>query len=54
MENNTTGIFIGFDFGTRNIGVAVGQKITNSSTALTPLLAKQGIPNWQQIDNTQF
>lgn len=51
MTNFTAEVFIGFDFGTRNIGVAVGQKITNSSTALPPLLAKQGMPNWQQIDN---
>lgn len=50
MEKSAAGVFIGFDFGTRNIGVAVGQKITNSSTALPPLLAKLGIPNWQQID----
>jgi len=50
MENLTTGVFIGFDFGTRNIGVAVGQKITNSSTALSPILAKQGNPNWLHID----
>ena len=47
-ENN---IFLAFDFGTRNIGVAVGQKITKSSTALAPLLAKKGIPRWEEVDN---
>ena len=44
-------IFLAFDFGTRNIGVAVGQKITRSSTALSPLLAQKGIPRWEEIDN---
>ena len=44
-------IFIAFDFGTKNIGVAVGQKITKSATALAPLHAKQGIPRWEEIDN---
>ncbi|CAL7963176.1 putative pre-16S rRNA nuclease [Gammaproteobacteria bacterium] len=44
-------IFLAFDFGTRNIGVAVGQKITKSATALTPLLAEKGIPRWEEIDS---
>lgn len=44
-------IFLAFDFGTRNIGVAVGQKITKSSTALVPLFAQKGIPRWEQVDN---
>jgi putative holliday junction resolvase len=43
-------IFLAFDFGTRNIGVAVGQKITKSATVLPPLLAQKGIPRWEEID----
>ncbi len=43
-------IFLAFDFGTKNIGVAVGQKITKSATALAPLRAKKGIPWWEEID----
>ena len=44
-------IFLAFDFGTKNIGVAVGQKITKSATALAPLQAHKGIPHWETIDN---
>lgn len=38
-----------FDFGMGKIGVAVGQTITMSATALTILKARDGIPDWQQI-----
>ncbi len=40
---------LGFDFGTSNIGIAVGQVITRSATALPPVKAKDGIPNWEMI-----
>ncbi len=40
---------LGFDFGMKRIGVAVGQRITHSATALKVLLAEQGQPNWQDI-----
>lgn len=43
-------IFLAFDYGTKNTGVAVGQKITNSATALSPLLSKNLIPDWEKID----
>lgn len=38
-----------FDYGTQNIGVAVGQSLTGSGHELSPLKAKDGIPNWQYI-----
>lgn len=37
---------IAFDFGTRRIGVAVGQAITGTATPLPPLSATQGVPDW--------
>ncbi len=40
---------LGFDFGVKNIGVAVGQKITCTANALKPVKAKDGIPNWDEI-----
>jgi putative Holliday junction resolvase len=43
-------IFLAFDYGTRNIGVAVGQKITKSATVLAPLIAKNVILLWNGID----
>ena len=49
MTSNTLKIFMGFDFGTRNIGVAIGQVITRTTTALTSLKAKNGVPDWNKI-----
>lgn len=44
-----SGVFLGFDFGYKRIGVAVGQKITASARPLKTISAKQGIPNWDVI-----
>lgn len=41
--------FLGFDFGTTRIGVAVGQEITMTATPISPLKARDGIPNWDTI-----
>lgn len=41
---------LAFDFGTGQIGVAVGQTLTHSANPLTVLKARDGIPNWQQIE----
>jgi putative Holliday junction resolvase len=38
-----------FDFGTKTIGVAFGQSITQTATPLSDLKAKDGVPNWDQI-----
>ncbi len=43
-------IVLGFDFGLRYIGVALGQVKTRTAQALTTVLARQGTPDWQQID----
>jgi putative Holliday junction resolvase len=43
-------VVLGFDFGLRNIGVAVGQSITNTASPLTTLKATDGIPNWKEIE----
>ena len=40
---------LGFDFGTRRIGVAFGQSISGTARPLAVLPAKDGIPDWQQI-----
>lgn len=50
MHKRQESIFLAFDYGTRNIGVAVGQTITQSATVLVPLLAKRGVPPWSEID----
>ena len=41
--------FLGFDFGMKNIGVAVGQELTHTANPLTVIKAREGIPNWDQI-----
>ncbi|NEX22281.1 Holliday junction resolvase RuvX [Thiorhodococcus mannitoliphagus] len=40
---------LGFDFGPRKIGVAVGQMITRSATPLTTLRSRNDRPDWEQI-----
>lgn len=41
---------LAFDYGTKNIGVAAGQTITRTANSLPPLKAKDGIPDWFQIE----
>jgi putative holliday junction resolvase len=41
---------LAFDYGTKNIGLASGQTITRSANVLAPLKAKDGIPDWNQIE----
>ncbi|MBN8429352.1 Holliday junction resolvase RuvX [Microbulbifer salipaludis] len=40
---------LAFDFGTRSIGLAYGQSLTGSARELDPLPAKDGKPNWDQV-----
>jgi len=40
---------LAFDYGTRQIGVAVGQTLTGSAEPLINLRARDGIPDWEQI-----
>ncbi|WP_036533861.1 Holliday junction resolvase RuvX [Oceanobacter kriegii] len=39
-----------FDFGTKRIGIAIGQRLTGSSRALEPIKANNGAPNWEQLE----
>lgn len=41
---------IAFDYGTKNIGVASAQTITQTASSLPGLKAKDGIPDWNQIE----
>ena len=40
---------LAFDFGTRRIGVAVGQELIGSGKPLQMLPARDGIPDWNTI-----
>ena len=41
---------LAFDFGTRRIGVASGQEMLGTGQPLAMLPARDGIPDWQQIE----
>ncbi len=41
---------LGFDFGTKCIGVASGQAVTALGSPLPPLPARDGIPDWLAVD----
>jgi putative Holliday junction resolvase len=43
-------VVLGFDFGMRRIGTAVGQTTTKTATPLSVLKARNGEPNWQEVD----
>lgn len=48
-KHSTPKTILGFDFGMKHIGVAVGQSITHTASPLTTLTARDGIPNWIEI-----
>ena len=42
-------MYLGIDFGTKKIGIATGQEITQTATPLKTLFAKQGEPDWEGL-----
>jgi putative Holliday junction resolvase len=42
--------FLGFDFGTKKIGVAIGQVTTKTANSLQTLRSPNQTPNWQAIE----
>lgn len=49
MPETTYQRVMGFDFGTKRIGLAVGQTITGTATPLATLKTIQGAPPWEAI-----
>lgn len=43
-------ILLGFDFGMKRIGVAVGQTITRTARPVATLAARNGEPQWGEIE----
>lgn len=41
---------LGFDFGTKSIGVATGQMITATAQPINAIKANDGIPNWDIVE----
>jgi putative Holliday junction resolvase len=48
--SGTEGTYLGFDFGDRNIGVAVGQRITATATRLETIRATSNAAKWDAIN----
>ncbi|MBL1378210.1 Holliday junction resolvase RuvX [Zobellella iuensis] len=41
---------LGFDYGLKSIGVAVGQELTATARPLLALKANDGVPDWHQLE----
>jgi putative holliday junction resolvase len=41
---------LAFDYGTKNIGIACGQTISGTANIIAPIKAKDGIPDWNQVE----
>ncbi len=48
---NTNKRLLGFDFGMKRIGVAIGQTVSMNASALKTLNAKDGVPNWDELSD---
>ena len=44
-------VVMAFDYGLRNIGIAIGQNITKSASTFYSLKAKEGRPDWIKLDS---
>ena len=42
-------LLLGIDYGTKQIGVAVGQAITGQARGLCTLKAQNGVPDWDKV-----
>jgi len=47
--SSNASILFGFDFGTKRIGVAIGQLLTKTARPLVTLSAKDGVPCWEKL-----
>jgi putative holliday junction resolvase len=49
MKKDSPETLLGFDFGMKRIGVAVGQTVTKTARPLGMIKADQGTPHWETI-----
>lgn len=47
----TTNTYLGFDFGNKKIGVAVGQLTTGTASPLQTIRSLNQVPNWELINH---
>ena len=45
-----TKLIMGFDFGTKKIGVAIGQMVTATATPISIIRVEKGVPNWCMLE----
>ena len=50
MNLKPDSVLIGFDYGTKKMGVAIAQCITKTATPLNVIKIKNETPNWEQLD----
>jgi putative Holliday junction resolvase len=50
LERQSVDTYLGFDFGTKKIGVAVGQLTTATANSLQTIRSPNQTPNWQAIE----
>ncbi|MFT4941155.1 MAG: putative Holliday junction resolvase [Paraglaciecola sp.] len=49
MSKHSQRTVLAFDFGSKSIGVAIGQEITGTASPLNAIKAQDGIPNWDLV-----
>lgn len=50
LTPRTKGVFLGFDFGEKRIGIASGHSVSRSATPLATIRNINGRPEWDRID----
>ena len=50
MNENFPKVIMAFDFGMRNIGIAIGQEITKTASTFYSIRADNGLPDWDELD----
>ncbi len=50
MQSTSPLTLFGIDYGTRKIGVAVGQNLTNTAMGIAVIAVRNGEPDWIELD----
>ena len=50
MSKDSPSVIMAFDFGTKNIGIAIGQEITKTASTFYSIHANDGLPDWEELD----
>ena len=50
MSKDSPRVIMAFDFGIKNIGIAIGQEITKTASTFYSIRANDGLPDWEELD----